>query len=70
MPLALPSGEMGHWSSDNPQILSLDHDSGLGRARIPGGPVYVKYHLDDHVVSSTEIEVVPITSVMRTCVFA
>lgn len=62
MPLALPTGEMGHWSSDNPQILSLDHDSGLGRARVPGGPVYVKYHLDDHVVSSTELEVVPITS--------
>lgn len=62
MPLELPSGEMGYWSSDSPQVLSLDPESGLGRARVPGGPVYVKYHLSDHVVSSTEIEVVPITS--------
>lgn len=62
MPLELPTGELGLWSSDNTQILSLDHDSGLGRARVPGGPVFVKYHLADHVVSSTEIEVVPISS--------
>lgn len=63
MPLESPTGTLGLWSSDNSQIISLDHDSGLGRARVPGGPVYVKYHLADHVVSSTEVEVIPISSV-------
>lgn len=63
MPLALATGEMGKWSSDNPQVISVDHETGLGLARIPGGPVHVKYHLADHVVSSTIIEVVHISSV-------
>jgi len=63
LPLKTKFGDVGHWSSSNSEVLLIEEDTGIARAVAPGGPVLVQYHLAGEFVSSTEIDVFPISSV-------
>lgn len=62
MPLRTKENKPGAWSSDNPNIININPELGIGRARLVGN-VAIRHNLTKTFITSTELKILPVNKV-------
>ncbi|XP_067001569.2 nuclear pore membrane glycoprotein 210 [Anabrus simplex] len=61
VPLVSMDDKVGYWSTDNMELMKINTEFGIGRARAPG-TVVIRYHLAN-TVTNIEVKILPVHKV-------